>query len=74
VELPITKDSVVEHVIKAYPKALGLLVGKGVDCCCGAYNTLEKGVAEAKADLSSLLSELNDLAAQPDAAAATKGR
>ncbi len=73
-DLPITKDSVVEHVIKAYPKALGLLVGKGVDCCCGAYNTLEKGAAEVKADLSSLLSDLNALAAQPDAAAAAKGR
>ncbi len=70
----ITKDSIVEHVIKTYPKTLGLLVGKGVDCCCGAYNTLEKGVADANADLSALLEELNALASQPDAVAAPKGR
>lgn len=69
----ITKDTVVEHIIKAYPKALGLLVGRGVDCCCGAFNTLEKGAAEAGADLSELLVELNALAAQPGAAS-LKGR
>lgn len=65
VEGPITKDSIVEDIIKGYPKALGVLVGRGVDCCCGAYQSLEKGAAEAGADLASLLKELNALAAQP---------
>lgn len=73
-EDPITKDSVIEHVIKKYPKAMGLLVGKGLDCCCGAFNTLEKGAADAGADLSGLLAEMNALVSQPDAAAAQKSK
>ncbi|MDP2727991.1 MAG: DUF542 domain-containing protein [Dehalococcoidia bacterium] len=73
-EGPITKDSIVENIIKGYPKALGLLVSKGIDCCCGAYNTLEKGAAEAGVDLVALLWDLNAVAAQPNAAAAKKGR
>lgn len=70
-EGPITKETVVEHIIKTYPQALGLLVAKGVDCCCGAYNTIEKGAAEARVDLDPLLAELNTLASQP--AAGQKG-
>lgn len=73
-EGPITKDSIVEHIIKGYPKALGLLVSKGLDCCCGAHNSLEKGAAEVKADLPALLKELNTLAAQAEPTAAQKGR
>lgn len=73
-EGPITNDSVIEHVIKKYPKAMGFLVGKGLDCCCGAFNTLEKGAADAGADLSGLLAELNALVSQPDAAAAQKSK
>ncbi|MDP2935912.1 MAG: hypothetical protein Q8O86_05425 [Dehalococcoidia bacterium] len=73
-EGPITKDSVIEHVIKKYPKAMGLLVGKGLDCCCGAFNTLEKGAADAGADLSGLLAELNALVSHPDAAAVQKSK
>jgi iron-sulfur cluster repair protein YtfE (RIC family) len=70
----IDKDSVIEHVIKQYPQALGLLVGKGVDCCCGAYHTLEQGAAEAGVDLSTLLQELNSLVSQGQATAQNRSR
>ncbi len=71
---PITKDTVVEQIIKTYPKSLGYLVGKGVDCCCGAYNTLEKGAVEVGADLSVLLRDLNVIATDTEVAAPPKGR
>ena len=73
-EGPITKDTIVEHIIKTYPKALSFLVSKRVDCCCGAYNTIEKGDAEVGADLDSILLELNAIAAEPGAQVAQKGR
>ncbi|MDP2662359.1 MAG: hypothetical protein Q8R28_16695 [Dehalococcoidia bacterium] len=73
-EGPITKDTIVEHIIKTYPKALGFLVSKRVDCCCGAYNTIEKGASEVGADLQAILTELNAIAAEPSATAAKKGR
>ncbi len=71
-EGPITKDTVVEHIIKTYPEALGFLVSKGVDCCCGAYNTIEKGAAEVGADLPSILTQLNAIAAEKDATTSQK--
>lgn len=70
----ITKDTVVEAIIKTYPKALGFLVSKGVDCCCGAYNTIEKGASEVGADLPAILKELNAIASEPGATVAQKGR
>ncbi len=73
-EGPITKDTIVEQIIKTYPKALGFLVTKNVDCCCGAYNTIEKGASEVGADLEAILKELNAIAAEPGATVAEKGR
>ena len=73
-EGPITKDTIVEQIIKTYPKALGFLVTKNVDCCCGAYNTIEKGASEVGADLQAILTELNAIAAEPGAMVAERGR
>lgn len=59
---PITKDTIIEEIIQKYPKSLGVLVGYGIDCCCGANEPLEEGALAPRVDLQRLLEELNSIA------------
>ena len=61
----ITKEIEIEDLAKDYPKAVGLLLKKGIVCIqCGTpiWGTLEE-VAQRKGveDLDALIAELNEL-------------
>lgn len=66
----ITKEIEIEDLAKDYPKAIGLLLKKGIVCIqCGApiWGTLEE-VARRKGveDIDGLVSELNEFEATQD--------
>ena len=56
----ITRDTVIEHVIRQFPKTLDILVRYNIDCCCGAYQTIEQGATSRGADVELLLKDLNE--------------
>jgi iron-sulfur cluster repair protein YtfE (RIC family) len=68
----ITKDIEIEDLAKDYPKAVGLLLRKGIVCIqCGApiWGTLEE-VARRKGvqDIDALVAELNESAGNQNTA------
>ncbi len=56
----ITRDMVIEHIIRQYPKALNVFVRYNIDCCCGAYQTIEQGSKSRGADVEALVRDLNE--------------
>ncbi|KAB2835602.1 MAG: disulfide oxidoreductase [Candidatus Brocadia sp.] len=55
----ITKDMVINDVIKKYPKTITVFSNFKVDACCGGGFSIEKTVSASGIDLNALLTALN---------------
>jgi len=55
----ITKDKIINDVLKTNPQSLKVFTKYHIDACCGSYLSIEEGAKKAKADLASILRELN---------------
>ncbi|MBI2305431.1 MAG: DUF542 domain-containing protein [Chloroflexi bacterium] len=54
----LTSEMTVEQIVRRYPKALRILVPKGIDCCCGAGKKLSDAAAEKGLDVYALVEDL----------------
>lgn len=55
----ITKNTIVNDALRMKPQTLKVFTKYGIDACCGSYMSIEEGAKRAKADLKTLLMELN---------------
>ncbi|MBV6519076.1 MAG: Iron-sulfur cluster repair protein ScdA [Candidatus Brocadia fulgida] len=55
----ITKDMVINDVIRKYPKTVTVFSNFKVDACCGGGFSIEKTVATSGIDMNALLAALN---------------
>ncbi|OOP55494.1 MAG: hypothetical protein AYP45_14505 [Candidatus Brocadia carolinensis] len=55
----ITKDMVINDVIKKYPKTITVFSNFKVDACCGGGFSIEKTISATGIDLNALLTALN---------------
>lgn len=60
----ITKNMIINEVVKKYPSTLKVLNKFKVDSCCGGGQSIEKTAAQDKVNLEELLSALNEVASQ----------
>lgn len=58
----ITKDMIINDVIKKYPKTVTVFNNFKVDACCGGGFSIEKTVGMGGADIDALLKALNKVA------------
>lgn len=58
----ITKDMIINDVIKKYPKTLTVFTKFKVDSCCGGGVSIEKTAGMSGVDIDSLLQALNKVA------------
>lgn len=58
-ERPITKDMVINDVIKRFPTTIAIFNVHGVDSCCGGGQSIEKTAAADGVELGPLLTALN---------------
>jgi len=58
----ITKDTIVNDVIKLYPDTIGVFKDFHIDSCCGGAVSIETASKRDKADLNALLDALNKAA------------
>jgi len=56
IKAQITRDMIINDVIKKYPKTIKIFHDYEVDSCCGGGKSIEK---TAKADIDALLISLN---------------
>lgn len=61
---PITKDMVINEVIKRHPATIAIFNTYGVDSCCGGGQSIEKTAAADGVELGPLLQALNAAASQ----------
>ncbi len=59
---PITKDMIINDVIKLYPDTIGVFNRFNVDSCCGGGYSIEQTATRDGADVPALLSALNEVA------------
>lgn len=57
----ITKDSVVNYVLKRYPKTISVFSKYNIDICCGGNNTIEQAVKKKNLYLDEVLKSLNEI-------------
>jgi len=57
----ITKDMIINDVIKKYPKTLKIFKEFNVDSCCGGGAAIEQTAARDGIDIEKLLIALNEL-------------
>ena len=55
----ITKDMVINDVIKKYPKTITVFSNFKVDSCCGGGFSIEKTAGMSGTDMDALLKALN---------------
>ena len=55
----ITKDMVINDVIKKYPKTITVFSNFKVDSCCGGGSSIEKTAGMSGVDMDALLKALN---------------
>ncbi len=60
----ITKDRIVNDVIRDHPKTIGVFTRFNIDSCCGGMATLEEAARRDGAPLEELLEELNRVASE----------
>ena len=60
----ITKERIVNDVIKDYPKTIGVFARFNIDSCCGGMATVEEAAKRDGVPLEELLEELNRVAAE----------
>lgn len=65
----IEESSIVNHVIRAMPKALKVFRRHGIDSCCGGELTVQEAAGRAGIDPYRLVSELRKEAGLKGAAA-----
>ncbi len=58
----ITKDMVINDVIKKYPKTITVFSNFKVDSCCGGGFSIEKTAGMSGIDMDALLKSLNKAA------------
>ena len=58
----ITKDMVINDVIKKYPKTITVFSNFKVDSCCGGGFSIEKTAGMSGIDMDALLKALNKAA------------
>ncbi len=58
----ITKDLVVNDVIRDFPKTIGVFTRYGIDSCCGGAVSIEEAAKRDGAPLEDLLDALNEAA------------
>ena len=58
----ITKDMVINDVIKKYPKTITVFSNFKVDSCCGGGFSIEKTAGMSGIDMNALLNALNKVA------------
>lgn len=58
----ITKDMVINEVIKKYPKTITVFSNFKVDSCCGGGFSIEKTAGMSGIDMDALLKSLNKAA------------
>ena len=56
----ITKDMVVNDVIKDHPDTIGVFSRFNIDSCCGGAATIEASAARDNAPLEELMKALNE--------------
>ena len=59
----ITKDMIINEVIRKFPKTMKVFKDFKVDSCCGGGFSIEKTAKNDKVDLEALLKVLNECAA-----------
>lgn len=57
----ITKDMIINDVIKKYPKTITVFRNYKVDSCCGGGFSIEKTAGMGGIDMDSLLKALNKI-------------
>ncbi|MBE7445558.1 MAG: DUF542 domain-containing protein [Planctomycetia bacterium] len=58
----ITKNMVINDVIKKYPKTISVFSKFKVDSCCGGAGSIEKTAAMSEVDIDALMEALNKVA------------
>jgi hybrid cluster-associated redox disulfide protein len=58
-ETTITKDMIINDVIKKHPKTITVFSNYKVDSCCGGGSSIEKTASMNGVDVDSLLEALN---------------
>ena len=58
----ITKQDVINDVIRRYPKAIAVFNQYCVDSCCGGGQSIEKTATRDGVNVEALLKALNDVA------------
>lgn len=58
----ITKDMIINDVIKKYPKTITVFSNFKVDSCCGGGFSIEKTAGMSGIEINSLLKALNKVA------------
>lgn len=58
----ITKDMIINEVIRKFPKTMKVFKDFKVDSCCGGGFSIEKTARADGADLGALLKALNEVA------------
>lgn len=56
----ITKDMIVNDVIKEFPKTIGVFSQFKIDSCCGGAATIEASATRDNAPLEELITALNE--------------
>ena len=59
---PISKDMVINDVIKKYPKTIAVFNAFRVDACCGGAQSIEATATADGVDVAALLLALNEAA------------
>ncbi len=58
--MKITKDRIINDVIKKYPPSIAVFNEFRVDSCCGGGQSIEKTAAADGVDVDALLQALNE--------------
>lgn len=58
----ITKNMIINDVIKKYPKTISVFSKFKVDSCCGGAGSIEKTAAMSEVDIDALMEALNKVA------------
>ena len=59
---PITKDMIINDVIKLYPATIAVFNRFNVDSCCGGGYSIEQTATRDGADVPALLAALDEVA------------
>ncbi len=61
-DINITKDQIVNEVIKKHPSTIEVFTRYAIDSCCGGAASIEASAKRDGAELGKLLTELNKAA------------